>query len=202
MRTQATNLSEEHLKFLYVDQKASMAEIAEQLGCSVHKVQYWMQCHGIPRRSRSEATYVKRNPNGDPFEIKPIETIEDAYLLGMGLGLYWGEGTKASQHSVRLGNSDPKLIATFMDFLEKLFGVDRTKFRFGLQLFHDNDVEAAVKHWTESLGVSQDQFTKVVITPSRAPGTYRKKTQFGVMTLSFHNARLRDVVNNLLPTNS
>lgn len=66
-----------------------MMEIADLLGFSLHKVAYWMNVYQIPRRSISEAIYVKRYPNGDPFCVRPILTQADAELLGLGLGLCW-----------------------------------------------------------------------------------------------------------------
>lgn len=98
------------LEKLYIRDGASMQEIATMLDCSLHKVAYHMDKHGIKRRSISEAIYKKCNPNGDPFKVRAIASRADAELLGLGLGLYWGEGTKSDKHSVRLGNTDPALL--------------------------------------------------------------------------------------------
>ena len=88
-------LKKEMLFHLYCGEKKSMQEIADRLNYSLHTVSYWMQKYKIPIRSRSEATYVRRNPGGDPFLFhKPI-TPEEIKLFGLGIGLYWGEGNKA-----------------------------------------------------------------------------------------------------------
>ena len=105
------------LSTLYTDQKLSSAAIAKQLNCSVSKVNYWLNKHHIKKRSISDAIYAKHNPNGDPFVPAKIDSYAKAQLYGMGIGLYWGEGTKANKHSIRLGNSDPALIKMFMCFL-------------------------------------------------------------------------------------
>jgi hypothetical protein len=125
------------LEKLYVTEEKSMMDISHALGCSHHKVVYWMKKHEIVRRSISDAIYKKANPAGDPFTFRSPQTLEDANLFGMGMGLYWGEGTKADTHSIRLGNSDPKLIETFISFLVRFFSVKRSKLKFGLQLFTD-----------------------------------------------------------------
>ena len=65
-----------------------MKEISDKTGWKYEKIIYWMQKFNIPRRSRSEATYVKRNPNGDPFKIKKNLTKNEILLRGLGLGLY------------------------------------------------------------------------------------------------------------------
>ena len=47
------------------------------------------------------------------FQIKKDLTPEEIKLLGLGLGLYWGEGNKANKHKVSVSNSDPKLLSMF-----------------------------------------------------------------------------------------
>jgi hypothetical protein len=164
-------IEKRQLEKLYLEDKVSMMDIATGLKCSLHKVTYWMDKHQIKRRTISEAIYQKANPTGDPFTIYPIETKADAQLLGMGLGLYWGEGTKASRHSVRIGNSDPALLRMFMQFLTELFGVPKDRLRFGLQIFSDIDPDEALNYWVEQLDVERSQFGKIVVTISGSIGT-------------------------------
>lgn len=185
------------LEQLYLNENLSMQAIASGLGCSLHKVEYWMSRYGIKRRSISEAVYLKNHPQGDPFSLKPIKTLADARLLGIGAGLYWGEGTKSSKHSVRLGNTDPALLRTFILFLTKLCCVQKEDLRFGLQIFTDIDPAEALAYWTKELGVEASQFGKLVVTISGSIGTYRKKSRYGVVTLHYHNKKLRDIVAGL-----
>jgi hypothetical protein len=187
------------LRNLYVENKASMMEIATSLGCSVHKIEYWMDKHKIKRRTISEAIYQKHNPNGDPFIVKRVTTKRDHKLLGIGLGLYWGEGTKADKYSIRLGNSDPALLRMFMMFLIELFGIEKDDLRFGLQIFTDINPDEALGFWTRELDVKSSQFYKVIVTISGSLGTYRKKSLYGVATVHYHNKKLRDIVVNMLP---
>jgi hypothetical protein len=189
-----------HLEKLYLEDRVSMMDIALKLGCSPNKVVYWMDKHQIKRRTISEAIYQKANPNGDPFCTKPIKTKADAELLGMGIGLYWGEGAKTSLHSLKLGNTDPALIRMFMKFLVELFGVDRKDFKFALQIFTDIDPEEALQFWISQLGVERSQFYRPTVTISGSIGTYRKKSEHGVALLHYHNKKLRDIVVGLLPT--
>ncbi len=187
------------LRDLYVDEGKSMMEIAAALGCSLHKVAYWMNKYGLKRRSRSEAIYLRCNPGGDPFKFRRPKGAHEAELFGMGLGLYWGEGTKASLDSVRLGNTDPKLISAFMYFLVTFFGIDRRDLRFGLQVFSDMNSSLVLDFWVKKLKIGKEQFYKVIVTRSRSLGTYRKKSQFGVLTVMYHNKKMRDLLVGLLP---
>jgi hypothetical protein len=183
------------LEKMYHLERKSMQEIADTLGHSLHKVAYWMDKHKIKSRSRSEATYIKHNPNGDPFKIKTKLSKKETKLHGLGLGLYWGEGTKADTHSLRLGNTDPLLIKKFIDFLVKIYGVKKKDLRLGLQIFSDMDPEKALRFWITKLGIDRNQFQKVVVTQSKKQGIYRKKVQHGVLTVQYHRKKLRDIVN-------
>ena len=183
----------------YRKDRMSMQEIALTLGCSLHKVMYYMEKYDIPRRTRSEAAYQKHHPNGDPFGIIPVKTIDQAKLMGLGLGLYWGEGNKANRYSVRLGNTDPELLNLFIEFLVQLFGVNRDDLRFGLQLFSDVNSQEALGFWTQKLGARASQFYKITVTISGSIGTYRKKNKYGVVTVYYHNKKLRDILVGMLP---
>lgn len=190
--------SEGSLKELYLNQKKSAHDIASLFGCSENKIHYWLKRYDITKRTISEAVYCKHNPNGDPFFIKTPTTREEAVLYGLGMGLYWGEGTKSNKTAIRLGNTDPMLIQTFINFLETFFGIKKSKLRFGLQIFSDMPAHKAKKFWQDLLGVPPSQFYKVIVTPSRSIGTYRQKTKHGVLTVYYNNKKLRDVLCGLV----
>ncbi len=182
------------LEKYYVREGKSMQEIAKLQKCSLHKVAYWMIFYQIARRSKGDAAYLKNNPNGDPFKFRPPRGIQNAKMFGYGLGLYAGEGTKADKTSVRLGNTNPAIILNFMHFLEEIFRVQRKDFRLGLQLFTDIKEDIALDFWCKYLKVKRAQFYKTTFTRSGSIGTYRKKSEFGVVTLYYHNKRLRDML--------
>lgn len=192
-------LHKNELTELYIDKKMSSAQISLLLGCSTTKVNYWLNKHEIPKRSVSDAVYARHNPNGDPFSITLIDTIEKAQLYGLGIGLYWGEGTKANRHSIRLGNSDPSLLRMFMRFLTEIYGVSIEDMKFGLQIFSDIEPTEAIDYWVNELNVDESQFYKVHITKSGSLGTYRAKSKYGVVTLYYHNKKLRDIIVSALP---
>jgi hypothetical protein len=186
-------ISKEFLRQQYLSGK-SMKDIALDLDCSLNQVKYWMGKHKIQARTISEAIYLKNNPDGDPFTFKKPATPELERLMGLGLGLYWGEGTKSNKHSVRLGNTDPNLVRHFILFINKIYAVHRNDLRFGLQLFNDINPEEALNFWAKHLKVDKKQFQKVIVTPSRGHGTYRKKVKYGVLTVYYHNKKLRDIL--------
>lgn len=192
-------IKKEVLEKLYLRKKRSMQEIAKILRCSLHKVSYWMDQYGIKKRSISEANYLKYNPNGDPFKMRTPKTMKEAQLFGMGLGLYWGEGTKASKNAVRLGNSDPALIREFMSFLTLMCGVDKRDMKFELQIFEDLNKAKVEALWVKTLDINRNQMYKTRVTSTRGKGTYRKKNKNGVMGIYYGNTKLRNRLVDLLP---
>lgn len=189
-----TFIAKSVLADLYLKQKKSKRDISILLGYSKHKIDYWMLKYNIPVRSQSEASYVKHNPNGDPFRPKKISSLEESFLFGLGLGLFWGEGNKTNKHAVRLGNSDPAVIKKFIEFLEKMYGVDSKILRFGIQIFNDLKTQEVLNFWAKELAVSKTQFQKIIVTKSRGKGTHTKKSRYGVLTVYLHNKKLRDVL--------
>lgn len=187
------------LEQLYRKEGKSMNKIAKHLGCSLHKVAYWMQKYTITTRSIGDAIYLKNNPNGDPFILTLPKNLKDAELFGFGLGLYWGEGTKADKGAVRLGNSDYKLIEKFIEFLVAIFKIKRSDLKFGLQIFNDVSPSEALDFWQEKLKIDKGQFYKTVVTKSRGKGTYRKKSKYGVLTVYYHNRKMRDLLVSMIP---
>lgn len=189
-----TSLEKETLEKLYLIKKKSAHEIAQVFSCSEHKVNYWLEKHNIRKRSISDAVYLQKNPHGDPFTFSQPKKPEEWFLFGLGLGLYWGEGTKKNKLTVRLGNTDPALIKRFLEFLEKAYQVEEHKIRFGLQVFSDMSAQKALHFWCTFLDVSPQKFGKVIITPARSIGTYREKTKHGVLTVYVSNKKLRDIL--------
>ncbi len=186
--------TQKDLEYQYLKLGYSAKEISQRLKCSENKIHYWLNKYKIKKRSIAEATYIKSNPLGDPFTYKHPTTNNDWFLYGLGLGLFWGEGNKANMHAVRLGNTDPALIKYFLDFLHKIYQIDKSRLRFGLQLFTDTKPDVAKRFWCKKLGVDATQFHKTTITKQHKPGSYGKKSQYGVLTVYFSNRKLRDII--------
>ena len=176
----------------------SMMEIAKEKKCSIHKIVYWLDKYKFPRRSYSESTYIKRNPEGDPFKIKIKLNKEEFGLKCMGLGLYWGEGNKKNNFSVKLGNSDPELIKTFRSFLIKICNTKEEKIKYGLLLFNDANKNKAINFWNKKLGYNRSRISYVTTLKPRGKGTYKNKSQTGVLMMEFCNTKLKKKIDLML----
>jgi hypothetical protein len=188
-------LSFKKLSNLYINKHKSAAEIADLVGCSENKINYWLRKYNIPKRNQSDATYFKRNPNGDPFKIRNKLNRKESILKAIGLGIYWGEGDKSPNNtSVRLGNTDPFLIKKFREFLRKIYRVKEKKFSYGLILFNDIKERKAVKFWKKHLGIKRKQLGKITIIPPQGKGTYKKKSEYGVFMIGVTNKKLKEQI--------
>lgn len=192
-------LLEVELKNLY-GRGLSMMDIAKKLGKSHHQVVYWMNKYDIPRRSWSDATYIKRNPNGDPFHIKEKLTPKERELKGLGLGIFWGEGGKTNRISTRLGNTDPRLIKKFIEFLKKICGIRDDKLHFELIIFNDSDPQKARNFWSDQLNIDTNRIGKSIIIPPQGKGTYKNKNQHGVLTVCCHNTKFKKWIDEQIKT--
>lgn len=180
----------EQLQLLY-SSGYSMSEIAAKFLCSIHKVVYWMEKYKIKRRTRSQAAYLKQNPNGDPFKIKIRLNRNDLISYGLGLGIYMGEGEKVSKSAIRVANTDPKIIKLFIKFLLNICNVERNKLSYSIVCFNDNNITKVVEYWSKILEIPQEKFGKIVQIPTQGKGIYKKKSEFGVCTVTFCNMKLK-----------
>ncbi len=187
-------LSKQELQRLYEQKGLSVVAIAAKFKCSQSKVNYWLAKHQITKRTIADAVYLRANPGGDPFRFSAPASPRDWFLYGLGLGLYWGEGNKANKLAVRLGNTDPGLLRAFLYFLDATYHVDKSRLRFGLQIFSDVNVSAAIKYWCKELALQPQQFQKTATRSRLQRGTYTQKAPYGVLTIYFSNTKLRATI--------
>lgn len=197
-------MNKDLLEKLYIEQHLSMVAISKELGVTDDKVRWWIDKHGIPLRSKSEQAYLQHNLNNDAYTIKDPKLDSEHFLMGLGLGLYWGEGNKVDEYSVRLGNTDPELIIAFVKFLTQICQVRKDKIKFGLQIFNDIDKDLALSYWMSKLNVGRDSFHKTIsVIPPQGKGTYKRKSQYGVVQVYVSDKRLKEwIINKIAEINS
>ncbi len=171
----------------------SIMEIAKKERWPYRVVRYWMERYNIPRRSRSEANYLKYNPAGDPFKIKKLKTRKDIELFNLGIGLFLGEGTKKTKHHVILTNTNPKILKLFLKFLKEICGVKNRKIKVASNIFDDVDLKEALNFWRKSVGISRSMFRTSIIRKSRG-GTYKNKSKYGTLTIYVSNTKLKKLI--------
>ncbi len=191
-------ISKDVLTDLYIKNNRSVSYISAQLRCSQNKVNYWLKKFKINKRTISEAIYVNKNPLGDPFLLQKPKNMKQAILFGMGLGLYWGEGSKRGNGGLKISNTDPNLLRKFTEFLEVIFEIKREKLRYSIQIFKDISSEEALNYWTKELGAKKEQFYKPIVINIQRKGTYKYKSSYGVVIMYFNNIKLKKLICNMI----
>ena len=175
---------------LYNIRNLSMAEIAKELKTSHAKVYYWFKKFDIKRRSRSECSYVKQNPNGNPFEIKKELTSKEKQLLLMGLMIYWAEGNKKNKYLVGLGNLDSRMIKLFLEFLRTICRIDETRIRLYVRVYKKFDKQKASMYWESFLKLPKSQIRVHTHTDKRSkPG--KQWSRNGIAALQVGSIKLK-----------
>ena len=175
-----------------------MRDISLLVGCSENKIVYWMKKYNIPRRTWSEATYVKSNPDGDPYKIKQLITVKDYLLYGLAMGIFWGEGTKRTPYSVRITNTDKNMIVVFRRFLRQVCQVKESKISYSIVCFNDSSPQDARNYWAKALEISPEKFGKITQIAKQGKGSYKRKSLYGVCTMQISNYKLKSWIDEQL----
>lgn len=136
----------------------------------------------IRRQNRIEAT--RKIFEKSKIEIGKI-TKRELWLLGV--ALYWAEGTKEKAQigaGVHFTNSDPKMIALFLKWLE-LTNISKDRIYFEIYI-HQSDksrIKSIRKHWSEKTCFPIEIFNRIYFK-SKTGTTNRKNVgilYFGVL---------------------
>lgn len=103
--------------------------------------------------------------------------------------LYLGEGAKSlDRGSLRFGNSDPFVIALFLNLMRKCYNVDEKKFRCTILCRADQNVSDLEKFWLKITKIPKSQFYKSRID-ARTIGKPSKKLDYkGVCAIDYFSA--------------
>ena len=182
-------MRESLLRNLYCGRRLSMMQMAEALGTTHATVLYWLKKYGIQRRSWSESTYVKRNPNGDPFSIPFKLTRRQQDLMVGGLLLYWAEGNKRGS-SLAIGNLDPRMLRLFLAFLREVCFVDERRISLFVRVHKQFSCSAARRFWSCQLGLPLARVFMYPHTDTRSKAD-EQWSPYGIATLQFSNTKLK-----------
>lgn len=162
-------------------------EIATALGVSKASISLWVRDIELSKEQRSKLTQrgfsveaiekrrinriqktTDRHKDISNNAKKDITVLSKHELLLIGTALYWGEGGKTEKGSVRVANSDPRLIQVMMRFFREVCEVSEEKFRGHVHTFSHLNAEAAEEYWSKVSGISRNKFYKTYSKPSSA----------------------------------
>ncbi len=110
-------------------------------------------------------------------------SARDRFLLG--IGLYWGEGTKSRQSATAIVNSDPDIVLFARDWFENL-GVNRCDFRVYVSIssLHKEREIAIVNFWSRTLAIPRQQFNRVTYFKTARKKVYENHdSYYGIVAL-------------------
>ena len=183
-------MKEAQLKTLYLRRQLSMMQIADELQTTHATVLYWLKKFEIPRRSWSESTYVKMNPDGDPFKLPSAWTERRRTLLAAGLLLYWAEGSKKNKTTAAIGNLDGRLLQVFAAFLREVCHVNERRLSVYVRVYKTFSRLAARRYWGRLLGIPSSRIFVYPHTDKRSK-THQQWSRHGLATLEFHNTKFK-----------
>ncbi len=190
-------------------QGLSMNEIVSTLGVAKSSVSLWVrdveltleQKEGLSKKNRSVASIEKRriarltNERAKRDVVfnaaaADIKNLSKENLLYLGLGLYWGEGSKTSRGSVSFFNSDPRAIQIMKRFFKEICEMPDDKFRVHIFLHPHLDSEKAEQYWSEITGVPRTQFQKTAMQHNKASKNKKDNLPFGTCMLGVYDTNL------------
>lgn len=148
----------------------TLNEIASELGVSKGSVSVWVRDVDFEPRPRMRGhpagpkhpMRLKREAELERCRVEAEEwvgALSQRDLAMFCLGLYAGEGSK-TDGAVSMANTNPRYLRALLAWLRKEFDLDESRFRARLYLHEGLDLEDAMRHWTEALGVPPGQFQK------------------------------------------
>lgn len=93
--------------------------------------------------------------------LKEIQKLRKRDLFIMGIGLYWGEGSKTGC-AIRFHNSDPYIIQFMMKWFRTFFKTYDKDFAMYITIneIHRKRLDKVTKYWSNITKIPKDQFRK------------------------------------------
>ncbi len=184
------------------DKGYSYNMITEELGIARSTMSYWfrnrpftpnkkvlqrIQYGPIKAGTTKHNTRVKEVAELRSTGIAEVGSLSKRDLWMLGIGIYIGEGAKSIE-SVRIMNSDPKVIAISMRWLIESCSLTRENIIISMHLYPDNDIQDCMRFWSGVTGLNEKNFRKTQIdlrTDKSRNG--RGKLPYGTVQLRVHS---------------
>ncbi len=174
---------------------ASILDIARKLDVAKASISVWVrdipltqeQRSRLDDRARNDKHYLKAAAaRSERSKARRVVWCTEANklwaawsndpLFMLGIGIYWGEGTKGM---FSVSNSDPDLLRAWLRWCRKF--VPKHTLRMSLQVHPGAEVEKAKDFWEEALGL---QVNSVSTAPERPGRVVRKTIPNGVLQIA------------------
>lgn len=187
----------------------SLISISRKLGISKSTASEWCRNVELPNEikvkmhKKWESGFKKgievmriRRANQQLLRVKDAKMLVESFnikrnkplLQLIASILFWCEGGKRQLGELRLTNSDPTLVSTFLFCLRKGFGIDESKLRICIHLHEYHDEYKQQAFWSKITNIPLSQFHKSYNKPHTS---LRKRESYqGCITLHYFEAAL------------
>lgn len=182
----------------------SLSEISERLKVAKSSVSLWVRDVTLTKLAKRKL--LKRIKIGQfiSAENKKAKTraLEQKYIEDAGLEIlrspnygkiicaimYWCEGTKNPHSGLTFTNSDPVLVAKFLELLRKSFDIDESKFHPCIHLHNYHSPSKQLDFWSKVTKINKRQFIK----PYRKPNSGKRihSNYQGCISVKYHSTDL------------
>ncbi len=132
--------------------------------------------------------------------MEEFEKIKNNQLFIAGTMLYWAEGDNGEKSSiVRLTNTDPRMIRTFIYFAIRFCKVRRESIRVGLILYPDLNETVCKSFWSKQVDVPLEQFYKVQFIKGHHP---TKRLDNGICSVIVGGRGLKEKIRTWIDLNA
>lgn len=185
----------------------SLKEISEKLGIAKSTASVWLRNVNLDEKARErlkkrqllgyyktqllrrerKKKLMKKYANKAGKHLSRIKIDKTINKLLCSL-LYWCEGAKSNDMSVRFVNSDPLMISAFLKLLRKSFTIDEKKFRAILHLHDYHNEKRQIRYWSKVTKIPSGQFNKTY----RKPNTKKRirDNDPGCIAIYYHDASI------------
>ena len=190
----------------------SIGEIEFELGVSRSSVSNWVR--SVELSSAAQARLIRRTGLGPAIAAKrkaararevrrsyQAEGRERARLgdagYAIGCMLHWAEGDKC-RNSVRMSNSDPELVAIFVNFLRRYFDIRDESIAVYCNLFADHAVrqQEIEDFWLTKLRLPRTSFRKSIVNvySKHSQKKRQNKLPYGTCKVYVHSTRIQHIL--------
>ncbi len=144
-----------------------------------------------------ETMRKKRNKRLEKYykEIKnKLLPLSNKNLYIAGLFLYWGEGNKASSHTISINNTDPSVLKFTKYWYLNALNIKEKKMKISLHLYKDMNILKEINYWSRQLHIPKSQFIRPYIKESKKSDIDQKGFGHGTCALVVHDTVIKEKI--------
>ncbi|HEU0085998.1 MAG TPA: hypothetical protein VFQ59_03525, partial [Candidatus Paceibacterota bacterium] len=138
---------------------------------------------------RKVAERIERTNQIIEKSAKEVAKLKNNSFFLVGISLYWAEGAKNPNESVKFANSDEKMILFMMKWFRKICKVPEHKFKIHIHMHTLHCRKDIIDYWSKITGVPLKQIYRPYIKPTSL-GQRRNLLYNGTCSIIIHDKTL------------